>query len=156
MDDPDAPTHDFEEILQGILAGAYEPRPPAANPEEAARPAAPDPGSPAAPDPGSPALPPESRRAPECRPRLPGVSRQKAFIIENASVLDKTTKLSILSLVVMEVGPEAIFEPRAANEVDVNLDTVADANEDVLAHIYNIVQARLEILSQPARTGGPP
>jgi hypothetical protein len=86
---------------------------------------------------------------------LPSVGRQKAFIVENAGVLDRKTKLEILAIVMMEVGPTAVTETGGADREEVNIDlsAVAAANAEVLGHLYNIVQARLRLLSQPARLG---
>ena len=83
-------------------------------------------------------------------PRAPSISQQKTFIVENANILNRETKLAIISIVMMEIGPSVIMETGGAKEVDINLDTVAEANEEVLYHIYNIVLTRREALSQPA------
>ena len=102
-------------------------------------------------------------------PGLPSVARQKEFIRENAGILNRETRLAILSLVMMEVGQTVVlgaeggapgreatvvFETGgAATEVDVDLDVLALANEEVVGHIYNIVAARRESLNHPAGTG---
>jgi hypothetical protein len=44
------------------------------------------------------------------------------------------------------------MEAGAARDVDIDLDAVAATNEEVLAHIFNIVQTRREALSRPAGT----
>lgn len=81
---------------------------------------------------------------------------QKTFIIENASILNKETKIAILSIVMMEIGSSVVMETGGlketggATEVDVDLDAVSETNIDVLAHIYNIVATRRNTLSQPA------
>lgn len=116
---------------------------------------------------------------------LPSVGRQKSFIMEHAAVLNRETKLAILAIVMMEIvkadpdqSPGAadpapgetptidaeqarlrktvVTETGPAREIDLNLDSIAALNEDVLGHIYNIVSSRLELLSQPARAGGTP
>jgi hypothetical protein len=93
---------------------------------------------------------------------VPGVSFQKTFIMDNAKILDHETRLAILSIVMMEIGSKAVFESGANKEVDINLDVVAEENDEVLTHVYNIVRARRETLSQPAggpttrNKGGPP
>lgn len=82
---------------------------------------------------------------------VPGADRQKKFITENANILNKETKLAILSIIMLEVGPDVVKPlPR---EVDVDLDQLAVENPEVLSHIYNIVRARLEELNTPARPG---
>lgn len=83
---------------------------------------------------------------------VPSVSQQKAFIIENAGILNRDTKLVILNIVMMEVGKDAIVESGSAKEVDIDLDRVSAINEEVLPHIYNVVAARRESLNQPAGT----
>lgn len=80
---------------------------------------------------------------------VPSISRQKTFIVENTPILNRETKVSILSLVMMEVGPSVVMES-SKDEVNINLDVLATLNEDVLTHIYNIMRARLEVLNQPA------
>jgi hypothetical protein len=86
----------------------------------------------------------------EPAPRAPSVGQQKTFIVENASILNRETKLAILSIVMMEIGPSVVMETGGTKEVDIDLDAVTEANEEVLYHIYNIVQTRREALSQPA------
>ena len=80
---------------------------------------------------------------------VPSTSRQKMFIMEHTPILNHETKVSILSLVMMEVGPSVVMES-SKDEVNINLDALAALNEDVLTHIYNIMRARLEVLNQPA------
>ena len=87
-------------------------------------------------------------------PQQPSIGRQKSFIIENAGILNRETKLAILSIVMMEIGPTVLMETGGTREVDIDLDAVVAANEEVIGHIYNIVRARLETLNQPARAGG--
>lgn len=89
--------------------------------------------------------------APRSAGSRPSAAQQKTFIVQNAGILNKETKISILSIVMMEIGPEVVKEIPSAHEVDVNLDAVALSNEEVLGHIYNIVRARLSALNQPAR-----
>ena len=80
------------------------------------------------------------------------IGQQKSYIIENATILNRETKLAILSIVMMEIGPTVIMEAGGSREVDIDLDAVAESNEEVLAHIYNIVQTRRAALSRPAGT----
>jgi hypothetical protein len=82
--------------------------------------------------------------------RAPNISQQKNFIVENANILNRETKLAILSIVMMEIGPTVIMETGGAKEVDINLDAATNANEEIITHIYNIVLARRNALSQPA------
>ena len=86
----------------------------------------------------------------EIAPRAPSIGQQKTFIVENAGILNRETKLAILSIVMMEIGPSVVMETGGTKEVDIDLDAVTEANEEVLHHIYNIVQMRREALSQPA------
>lgn len=78
------------------------------------------------------------------------IGQQKSFIIENAAILNRETKLAILSIVMMEIGPSVIMEAGSSRDVDIDLDAVANTNEEVLAHIFNIVQTRRGALSRPA------
>jgi hypothetical protein len=80
----------------------------------------------------------------------PSTSQQKTFIVENANILNRETKLAILSIVMMEIGSSVIMETGASKEVDIDLDAIAALNEEVIGHIYNIVLTRREALSQPA------
>lgn len=78
-------------------------------------------------------------------------NRKKRFIVENSSILNRDIKLTILSLVMMEVGTSVIMETNTKKEVDINLDILENKNIEVLNHIYNIVKKRLDILNQPAK-----
>lgn len=79
------------------------------------------------------------------------ITRKKKFIVENANILNKDIKITILSLVMMEVGHSVIMETNTKKEVDINLDILEMKNIEVLNHIYNIVKKRLDILNQPAK-----
>lgn len=79
------------------------------------------------------------------------INRKKKFIVENANILNKDNKLTILSLVMMEIGSSVIMETTNKKGVDINLDLLESKNIEVLKHIYNIVKKRLDILNQPAR-----
>ena len=91
--------------------------------------------------------------------RLPSIDQQKTFIIQNSGILNRDTQLIILSLVMMEVGATVstptgvrniIMATGGGREVDIDLDAIAEANGEVLSHIYNIVHTRREALSIPA------
>ena len=84
-------------------------------------------------------------------PPKPSTSRQIAFIVENASLLDMHTKKMILGVVMMEVGSSAVLELKTAREVDIDLDAIVRSNPEVITHIYNIVKTRREAMNQPAR-----
>jgi hypothetical protein len=86
------------------------------------------------------------------RAPAPSAGQQKSFIIENAGILNRETKLTILNIVMLEVGKGAVIESGSAKEVDIDLDRVSSINEVVLPIIYNIVAARREALNQPAGT----
>lgn len=79
------------------------------------------------------------------------ISRKKKFIVENSNNLNREIKLTILSLVMMEVGKSVIMETNIKKEVDINLDELEKKNKEVLNHIYNIVKKRIDILNQPAK-----
>lgn len=98
-------------------------------------------------EPPSEASPSAGREPPK---GMPGLDRQKAFIVENAFLLNLETKKSILRIVMMEVGDSVLIDV-GRREVDVDLDGLASLNPEVLGHIYNIIRARLALLNQPAR-----
>ena len=77
--------------------------------------------------------------------------RKKKFIVEHSNILSKDIKLTILSLIMMEVGNSVIMESNIKKEIDINLDELETKNIEVLNHIYNIVKKRLEVLNQPAK-----
>lgn len=79
------------------------------------------------------------------------INRKKRFIVENASILNKDIRITILSLIMMEVGNSVIMETNTKKEIDINLDKLEITNIEVLNHIYNIVKKRLDILNQPAK-----
>lgn len=94
--------------------------------------------------------PPSEGRAP------PSETRQKTFVVENAEILDNETQLTILRLVMMEVGRGSgagpvVLEHGATGLVSINLDNIP--NPDVIRHIYNIVRVRRAALDEPAHCG---
>jgi hypothetical protein len=80
---------------------------------------------------------------------LPNVNKQKKFIIENSHILNKEIKLSILSIVMMEIGESVIYPSRGIKGLNINLDEIEKINSEIITHIYNIVKNRLNILSKP-------
>lgn len=78
------------------------------------------------------------------------VERKKRFIVENSGILNRDTKITILSLIMMEIGQSVIMETNK-KEVNINLDLLEEKNLEVLNHIYNIVKKRLDTLSKPAK-----
>jgi hypothetical protein len=82
---------------------------------------------------------------------LPSLFKQKNFITENASLLNNESKKAILSIVLLEIGEEAIMKSMNKNNIDINLDIIEDKNKLTITHIYNIVSARIENLKNPAR-----
>ena len=92
----------------------------------------------------------------------PPASRQKAFIVENVDILDRETRKSILSLVMMEIGRSTAITQKdgtqkklpvvlegSLHSVSINLDNIH--NSEVISHIYNIVNNRRISLCQPYR-----
>ncbi len=77
--------------------------------------------------------------------------RKKKFIVENSKNLTKDIKITILSLIMMEVGVSVIMETNIKKEIDINLDILEIKNIEVLNHIYNIVKKRLDTLNQPIK-----
>jgi len=82
---------------------------------------------------------------------LPTLHRQKKFIIENAHILNKEIKISILSIVMMEIGQNVISPGIGIKGVNINLDMIEEINHEIITHIYNIVQMRLNALSKPVK-----
>lgn len=80
---------------------------------------------------------------------LPSINKQKKFIIENSHILNKETKLSILSIVMMEIGDSVIYPSMGIKGLNINLDNIEKINSEIVTHIYNIIKNRLEILSKP-------
>jgi hypothetical protein len=79
------------------------------------------------------------------------INRKKKFIVENSNILSKDIKITILSLIMMEVGKSVIMETNSKKDVDINLDILESKNIEVLNHIYNIVKKRLDTLNKPAK-----
>jgi hypothetical protein len=82
---------------------------------------------------------------------LPTLHRQKKFIIENAHILNKEVKISILSIVMMEIGKEVISSGMGTKGVNINLDAIEEINAEIITHIYNIIKMRLNALSRPVK-----
>jgi len=80
---------------------------------------------------------------------LPNKNKQKAFIIENAHILNKDIKMSILSIVMMEIGSSVISSSIGIKGLNINLDSIEKINPEIITHIYNIVKNRLDTLSKP-------
>jgi hypothetical protein len=92
----------------------------------------------------------------------PSPARQRTFIVDNADILDRETKLVILRIVMMEsgsapagadsapagAGGPVVLENSTSGEVSINLDAIAD--DAVVNHIYNIVANRRRALNEPA------
>lgn len=79
------------------------------------------------------------------------LERMKRFIVEHSNILNREIKLSILNIVMMDVGQSVIMET-SKKEIDINLDLLQEKNEEVLKHIYNIIKKRVDTLSQPAKS----
>ena len=80
---------------------------------------------------------------------LPNLNKQKKFIIENSHILNKEIKMSILSIVMMEIGDTVIYPSMGIKGLNINLDDIENINPDIITHIFNIVKNRLETLSRP-------
>lgn len=80
---------------------------------------------------------------------LPNINKQKKFIIENSHILNKEIKLSILSIVMMEIGESVIYPSMGIKGLNINLDKIETINSEIITHIYNIVKNRLSVLSKP-------
>lgn len=80
---------------------------------------------------------------------LPNINKQKKFIVENSHILNKEIKLSILSIVMMEIGEIVISPSIGIKGLNINLDKIEKINSEIITHIYNIVKNRLNVLSKP-------
>lgn len=90
---------------------------------------------------------------------IPSLAQQKAVILRNAHVFDRAMKVGILSLVLMETGgdEDEAGEQRIATpsgkggaNTDIDLNALGEQWPAVVNRIYNMVEARLRFLSQPA------
>jgi len=82
---------------------------------------------------------------------MTSINRKKQFIIENAAILNKDIKLTILNIIMMEIGSSVIMESNNKKGINIDLDLLEKKNIEVLNHIYNIIYKRLNILNQPAK-----
>lgn len=91
--------------------------------------------------------------------RTSNPDQQRTFIMENEGILNKTTMLSIIHLVLMAVTSREkedmkkykdsiITEPRA-NEVVIDLQNLYELLPDTLQVIYNMVYSRRDALNKP-------
>jgi len=83
----------------------------------------------------------------------PTLNKQKKFIIENAHILNKDIKITIFSIVMMEIEnyKTAVSENMGNRGININLDVVETIKPEIITHIYNIVKNRLDILSKPLK-----
>jgi len=99
----------------------------------------------------------------KCAPPKISTARQKTFITDNAGILDKNSTMTILSIVMMEVGPvktevrdgaevstgrRVVYESPKKRGVSIHLDNID--NPGVIDQIYNIVANRRAVLDKPA------
>ena len=78
-------------------------------------------------------------------------SRQKTFIIENASFLTDTVKHTILTIIMNNIGKEATLVDHYTGEISINLDIVEEKSKDDLFYIYNIVSNMRKLLDVPLK-----
>lgn len=101
-----------------------------------------------------------AQMAPEAA-ELPPLSRQKSTIAESGSILNYETRVTILQIVMMEVGETAkvegpdgpvkvpvVLKNKTSGEVSINLDNIP--NPEVITQLYNLVSNRRAALSEPA------
>jgi hypothetical protein len=84
---------------------------------------------------------------------FPNLKKQKKFIIENSSILNKDIKITIFSIVMMEtdINKDIISENIGNQGININLDAIELIKPEIITHIYNIVKNRLDILSKPLK-----
>lgn len=80
----------------------------------------------------------------------PSAMQQKAFILRNEPNLNHAARRAIVEIVMMGVPGAICPAGLGAVDTDVNLDEVGRVDPDVLLRIYNIVRARVSVLSVPA------
>lgn len=78
-------------------------------------------------------------------------SRMIAYINENSKPLRQVDKVSILRIVVDEIGEEAILEraPGAPPGIDIDLNICVEKNVEALRRIYGVVYGRVQALNMP-------
>lgn len=72
---------------------------------------------------------------------------QCSYIIDNSYLLDKTAKLNILRIIMLDTDSStSIMEKAGTKEISINLDK---CKQEVIQHIFNIVKSRVDILNMP-------
>jgi hypothetical protein len=84
---------------------------------------------------------------------IPNLKKQKKFIIENSTILNRDIKITIFSIVMMEtdINKDIISENMGNKGININLDAIELIKPEIITHIYNIIKNRLEILSKPLK-----
>jgi len=83
----------------------------------------------------------------------PTLKKQKKFIIENSSILNRDIKMTIFSIVMMETdnNKNIVSENMGNQGININLDAIETIKPEIKTHKYNIVKNRLDILSKPLK-----
>jgi hypothetical protein len=88
---------------------------------------------------------------------MPSVSRQKTFIIENAGILGRETKIAILTFVMMEIG-DLSAAGRSGDTIGRSGDTIGrsgDAIGDVASEPDEVTKKNIRsVVTEARRVGG--
>lgn len=76
------------------------------------------------------------------------LKQRKAFIIENAKILDAVSKQEILLIIHHGAGPSVFLKSTCVDDTEINLDD-PEMPEDIIIHIDNIVRSKRDALCRP-------
>jgi hypothetical protein len=76
------------------------------------------------------------------------IKQRKAFIIENAKILDSVAKQEILMIIHSGAGPSVFLKSTCATDTEINLDD-PEMPDEIIIHIDNIVRSNRDALCRP-------
>lgn len=81
------------------------------------------------------------------------LNKQIKYIIENSHILNRDIKITIFSIVMMELenNKNIVSENVGSPGININLDMIEKIKPEVITHIYNIVKNRVNVLSKPLK-----
>jgi len=81
------------------------------------------------------------------------LNKQIKYIIENSHILNRDIKITIFSIVMMELenNKNIVSENVGSLGININLDLIEKIKPEVITHIYNIVKNRVNVLSKPLK-----
>lgn len=74
---------------------------------------------------------------------------QIRFITAHNDMLDETSSNAIFCLIKKEVPGAILTVYSSSTDYDILLDRVAEENPGIITQIYNIIQEKITMLSQP-------